>query len=166
VTGSIPTGITERQLRDILSAQAAAVEAERAAEERKAATEMEELRRQMATRERASQEIYLASQKAEADRVAADRFASEQAAASAIESQAMIPPPPSTLYMPTGGGALPAMPPPALPSPDMAMEARDVTITQDGDAETPWALILLAAAGIGAVVLVGAKKGKRKKVSK
>ena len=164
VTGSIPTGITERQLRDILSAQAAAVEAERAAEERKAATEMEELRRQMSERTRASDEIYLASQKAEADRVAADRFAREQAQQAAIESQAMIPPPPSTMYAPTGGGAFP-LPAQPLPSPDMTMapQARDVTITQDGDAETPWALILLAAAGVGAVVLVGAQKGKRKR---
>lgn len=161
------TGITEAQLRDILSAQQAAADAERAAREAKSATEVEELRRQMATRERASQEIWQAQLKADADRAEAERFAREQAEASAIESQAMIPPPASTMYAPTGGGAFP-LPAQPLPSPDMTMapEARDVTITQNGDGETPWALVLLAAAGIGAVVLVGAKKGKRKKVRK
>jgi hypothetical protein len=166
-TTGMPSGISERQLRDILSAQKAAVDAERAFEERKRATELETLRRQMSERSRVQDEIYLASQKAEADRVAADRFAREQAEAAAQESAGAIPPPPSTMYAPTGGGAFP-LPAQPLPSPDMTMapQARDVTITQDGDGETPWALILLAAAGIGAVVLVGAKKGKRKKVSK
>lgn len=171
VTGAatVPTGITEAQLRDILSAQAAAVEAERAAEERKREVELETMRREIAARERATQEIDLARRKAEADRIEADRFARETAEAEAIASAAAIPPPPSMTYAPTGGGGFPAMPPAAmLPPPDMTMapEARDVTITQNGDGETPWALILLAAAGIGAVVLVGAKKGKRKKVRK
>ena len=70
-----------------------------------------------------------------------------------------------TVYAPTGGGGfpLPAMPP--LPSPDMTMapEARDITITQDGEAETPWALILLAVAGVGVVAIMGKKGGKRKR---
>ncbi len=162
------TGISERQLRDILSAQAAAVEAERAAREAKSATEMEELRRQMSTRERASQEIWQAQLKADADRAEAERFAREQAELEARESAGAIPPPPSTMYAPTGGGGFPLPAQPPLPSPDMTMAptARDVSITQDGDGETPWALLLLAAAGIGAVVLVGAKGGKRKRGKK
>lgn len=137
---TVPTGISASELRDILAADA---EADRRARE----VELETFRREIAERSRVSDELYLASQQA-------------------IESQEAIPPPPSTAYMPTGGGALPAMPPaPMLPPPDMTMapQARDVTITQDGDAETPWALILLAAAGIGAVVLVGGKGGKRKR---
>ncbi len=167
-TGSIPTGISERQLRDILSAQAAAVEAERAAEERKRASETEELRRQMAERERASQEIWQAQMAADAARVEQDRFAREQAEAAAAESAAALPPPASTTYVPSGGGGFPLPAQPPLPSPDMTMapQARDVTITQDGAAETPWALLLIAAAGIGAVVLVGAKGGKRKRGKK
>ena len=163
---TVPTGITEAQLRDILSAQAAAVEAERAAEERKSQVEMETMRREIALRERASQEIDLARRADEARRIDADRFAREQAEADAIASAAAIPPPPSTMYAPTGGGGFPMPSAPALPPPEMAMEARDVTITQDGDAEIPWALIAIAAAGIGAVVLVGGKGRKRKRGKK
>ena len=165
VTATPSTGITEQQLRDILSAQQAAVDAEREAEERKKQAELETLRREMSERERASQEIFLASQKAEADRVAAERFAAEQAAQTAIESQAAIPPPPSMTYAPSGGGGFPLPAQPPLPSPDMTMapEARDVTITQNGEAETPWALILLAVAGVGVVAMMGKKGGKRKR---
>lgn len=166
-SATVPTGITEAQLRDILSAQAAAVAAEREFDERKRASETEELRRQMAERERASTEIWQATMAADAARVEADRFAREQAEADAAASAAAIPPPASTMYSPTGGGGFP-LPAQPLPSPDMTMapQARDVSITQDGDGETPWALVLLAAAGIGAVVLVGAKKGKRKRSKK
>lgn len=165
---TVPTGISESQLRDILSAQAAAVEAERAAEERKSQIEMETLRREMATRERATQEIELARRAAEAFGIEQDRFAREQAEAEAIASAAAIPAPPSMTYAPTGGGGFPAMPPaPMLPPPDMTMapEARDVTITQNGE-PVPWALIAIAAAGIGAVVLVGGKKGRKRKRGK
>ncbi len=165
---TVPTGISEEQLRDILSAQQAAVDAEREFEERKRATEIETLRREMAERERATQEIELARRAAEAFGIEQERFAREQAEAEAIASAAAIPPPPSMTYAPTGGGALPAMPPaPMLPPPDMTMapEARDVTITQDGE-PIPWALIAIAAAGIGAVVLVGGKKGRKRKRGK
>ena len=163
----LQTGITEQQLRDIMSAQAAATEAERAADERRRQVEIETMRREIAERERATQEIDQARRADEARRIEADRFAREQAEADAIAAAAAIPPPPSMTYMPTGGGALPAMPAaPLLPPPDMAMEmeARDVTITQDG--EIPWALIAIAAAGIGAVILVGGKGRKRKRGKK
>ncbi len=167
VTGSIPTGISESQLRDILSAQAAATEAEREAAERRRTAEMEELRRQMAERERATQEIELARRAGEAAAAEAERFAREQAEAAAAASAEAIPPPPSTTYTPTGGGALPAaMPSPLLPPPEMTMAptARDVTITQDGNGEpVPWALILLAVAGVGVVAVMGKKGGKRKR---
>jgi len=166
-TGSIPTGISEQQLRDILSAQAAATEAERTAAERQRAAEIEELRRQMAARERATQEIDLARRAAEAIGIDQERFAREQAEATAARAAEAVPPPPSMTYVPSGGGTLPAMPPEPMAAPDttMEMEARDVTITQDGE-PVPWALIAIAAAGIGAVVLVGAKGAKRKRGKK
>lgn len=153
------TGITGQDLERILEAQRAAAAAEREAMERTRAVEMETLRQQMAQRERASQEIYLAEQKAAADRAEAQRFADEQAQLTAQESAA--------IYAPQGGGSLPL---PALPQnvvqstvPDYAMPAPDVSVTQTAppESETPWNLLLLAAAGIGVVVLMG-KKGKRK----
>jgi len=148
-------------LRDILSAQQAALEAERAAEERKRQAETEELRRQMSERERATQEIFLAEQKAAADRAEQERFAREQAETTARESAAV--------YAPSGGGSLPvpSLPPSVVPSTipsyaggETSTQARDVTITQKPDSEIPWALIALAAAGVGAVVVIGSKKGK------
>ncbi len=165
VSAAPSTGISERQLRDILAAQQAAADAERAAREAKSASETEELRRQMAERERASMEIWQAQMKADADRAEAERFAREQAEATARESAEAIPPPPSTTYAPSGGGAFPMVSP--LPSFDIsapvAPQARDVSVTA-GAAEdgTPWALILLAAGGVVALAVMGGK-GKRKK---
>lgn len=165
-TGAIPTGISAGDLQRILAARDAADAAEREAEERKRQTEIETMRREIALRDRATQEIELARRADEARRIDADRFAREQADAAAAASAEALPPPPSTTYMPTGGGAFPAaMPGPMLPPPEMAIEARDVTITQDGE-PVPWALIAIAAAGIGAVVLVGGKAGKRKRSKK
>jgi hypothetical protein len=151
------TGITGEDLQRILDAQRAAAKAEADALERQRKSEYAELTRQMSERERASQEIYLAEQKAAADRAAADRFAREQAEAQAQEAAA--------LYAPAGGGALPppAMPPSVVPStiPDYAAPP-DVRVPQVApEDETPWALLLMAAAGVGVVVLMG-KKGKRK----
>jgi len=164
VSASPTTGISERQLRDILAAQQAAADAERAARESQSQTELETLRRQMAERERASQEIWQAQLKADADRAEADRFAREQAEATAAASAAAIPPPASTTYSPTGGGALPFMPP-SVAAP-VSTQARDVSVSAGAaEAGTPWALILLAAAGVGAVVLMGGK-GKRKSRAK
>jgi hypothetical protein len=58
-------------------------------------------------------------------------------------------------YAPSGGGGF--TPPPELFTPPT------VDVTQAPiEAGTPWALLLLAAAGIGAVVVIGGKKGKRK----
>lgn len=158
------TGITGQDLERILEAQRAAAAAERDALERQRATEMETLRQQMAERERASQEIYLAEQKAAADRAEAERFAREQAELTAQESAAV--------YAPSGGGSLPlpSLPPSVVPSTipsyaggESSTQARDVSITQAPDSEIPWALIALAAAGVGAIVVIGTKKGKRKR---
>jgi len=159
-------GISEQQLRDILSAQQTAADARRGFEEDKRRTELETLRRQMAQRERATQEIAQARRADDMRRVEQERYAAEQAQASAIESQALIPPPPSMAYAPSGGGALPAMPPaPALPSPDFSVtefRAGDVLAEPAGE-KPPWALILLAVAGVGVVALMGKKGGKAKR---
>lgn len=166
VSAQPTTGITGADLERILEAQRAAAAAEREAEERKQAAEMETLRREMATRERASQEIYLAEQKAAADRAEAERYARELAEQEAAASAAAIPPPPSMTYAPTGGGALPFMPPSFEQAAPITTEARDVSVTAGAaDEGPPWALILMAAAGIGAVVLMGGK-GKRKSRAK
>ncbi len=160
VSAAPSTGITARDLERILAAQAAAAAAEREAEERKGQTELETLRREMASRERASTEIWQAQMKADADRAEAERFAREQAEATARESAGAVPAPSSMTYSPTGGGALPFMPP-TIAAP-VSTQARDVSVTAGAaEAGTPWALILLAAAGVGAVVIMGGK-GKRK----
>ena len=139
--GPVSTGITAQDLERILAAQQAADDAEREARERQDAIEIENLRREMAARTRASDEIE----------------------ASAVESAGAIPPPPSMTYAPSGGGMLPPMAPPSLPE---AFAPSTVDVTQAPvEAGTPWALILLAAAGVGAVVLMGGK-GKRKRVKK
>ena len=158
VSAQPTTGITGADLERILAAQQAADDAEREARERQSATEMETLRRGMATRERASQEIYLASQKAAADRAESERFAREQAEATGQESAGAIP------YSATGGGALPLMAPAPLPqafAPGPTVDVRQAPV----EAGTPWALILMAAAGVGVVVLAGGK-GKRKRKSR
>ena len=161
VSATPSTGITGEDLRRILEAQAAADEAEREARERKSQVEIETLRREMAGRERMSREIEDARRADEARRVEAERFAREQAEATAIESAGAIPPPPSTTYAPSGGGMIPFVPPAPL-----EVGAPTVDVTQAPiEAGTPWALILLAAAGVGAVVLMGGK-GKRKSRAK
>ena len=163
VSAQPSTGITGEDLERILAAQAAARRAEDEARERQGQTEIETLRREMAARERASTEIYLASQKAAADRAEAERFAREQAEAAAQESAGAIPLPSSMTYAPSGGGALPPMAPPSLPE---AFGPPTVDVTQAPlEAGTPWALILMAAAGVGVVVLAGGK-GKRKRKSR
>lgn len=165
VSAQPSTGITGEDLRRILEAQAAADEAERQARERKSAAEMETLRQEMATRERATQEIFLAEQKAAADRAAAERYATEQAEAEAAASAQAIPPPASTTYAPSGGGAFPMPQAMDLQAP-ITTEARDVSVTADaGDAGPPWALILLAAGGVAALAIMGGK-GKRKSRAK
>lgn len=159
VSAQPSVGISAQDLERILAAQRAADDAEREARDRKSAAETEELRRQMAERERVSREIYLADQKAAADRAEAERYAREQAEATAQESAGAIPPPSSMTYAPSGGGMLPPMAPPSLPE---AFAPPTVDVTQAPvEAGTPWALILMAAAGIGVVVLAGGK-GKRK----
>lgn len=159
VTARPTTGITGEDLQRILDAQRAAAAAERDAEERRRSSEIETMRQEMAKRERASQEIYLAEQKATADRAEAARFAREQAEADAQASAAT--------YAPSGGGALPPpqLPPSVVPStiPDFGPPPSDVRVTQAAPADdTPWGLLLIAAAGLGVVVLMG-KKGKRKR---
>lgn len=165
VSASPSTGISAGDLQRILEAQEAARAAEREAAERKTTAEMEELRRQMAERERASQDIYLAEQKAAADRAEAERFASEQAEALAAQA---APPPSSMTYAPSGGGGMPAMSIPQTQAIDAGVtpQARDVNVTADAGGQPPWALILLAAAGVGAVVLMGGKKSRRKSRAK
>lgn len=165
--GPVSTGISAGDLQRILDAQAAADAAEREARERQSAVEIETLRREMAERERASTEIWQAQMKADADRAEADRFAREQAEATAQESAGAIPPPSSTTYAPTGGGMVPFVPPAPMDiAAPISTQARDVTVTAGAaEAGTPWALILLAAAGVGAVVLMGGK-GKRKSRAK
>lgn len=74
-----------------------------------------------------------------------------------------------------GGGAM-LMPMPPAPGgfstpgpmgpPGAAGESLAPPAPAPDEAATPWALILLAAAGVGAVVLMGGKKGKRKRVKK
>jgi len=165
VSATPTTGITGADLERILAARQAADDAEREARERKAATEIETLRREMAERERASTEIWQAQMKADADAAEADRYAREQAEAAAVVSAGAIPPPPSTTYAPSGGGMIPFVPPSPMAAP-ITTEARDVTVTAGAaEAGTPWALILLAAAGVGAVVIMGGK-GKRKSRAK
>lgn len=156
VTATPSTGITGADLERILDAQRAAAKAEADALERQRKSEYAELTRQMSERERLSQEIYLADQKAAADRSEAQRFAREQAELEARESAAV--------YAPSGGGALPLPPlPPSVVPSTIPSAPPTIDVTQAPiEAGTPWALVLLAAAGIGAVVLVGAKKGKRK----
>lgn len=163
VAATPTTGITGADLERILAAQAAADEAEREARERKSQIEIETLRREMAERTRMTEDIEAARRADEARRIDAERFAREQAEAAAIESAGAIPPPPSITYAPTGGGMVPFVPPPPL---EITTQARDVTVTA-GAAEDgpPWALILLAAAGVGAVVIMGGK-GKRKSRAK
>lgn len=156
VSAQPSTGITGEDLQRILDAQRAAAKAEADALERQRTSEYAELTRQMSERERATTEIYLADQKAAADRAEAERYAREQAEMDARESAA--------IYAPSGGGGLPlpSLPPSVVPSTiPSAPPTVDVTRAPI-EAGTPWALILLAAAGIGAVVLVGGKKGKRK----
>jgi hypothetical protein len=155
VTATPSTGITGEDLERILAGERAAAAAEADALERQRSTEYAELTRQMAERERMTRDIILADQKAAADRSEAERFAREQAEIEARESAAV--------YAPSGGGALPL---PPLPSSVVASTVPGapppVGPPPEAEAETPWMLILLAAAGIGAVVMVGAKKGKRK----
>lgn len=160
---STSQGISAGELRNILEAQEAARAAERQAAERKQTAEMEELRRQMSERERASQDIYLAEQKAAADRAEAERFAREQAEA----LQASLAPPPPSMA-PSAGGGLPAMfaPPSQEIAAPIQTQARDVSVTADAGGAPPWALLLLAAAGVGAVVMMGAKGGKSRRKSR
>jgi len=165
VTARPSTGITGEDLQRILTAQREADEARRKFEGDKRATELETLRREMASRDRASRDIALADQKARADRAESDRFAREQAEAMAAQTAQTLPPPASTTYAPSGGGALPqfAMPgaPSALPEPFAPPSPPPVEVARQAQTEAgqPWALILLAAAGVGAIVL---SKGKRK----
>jgi hypothetical protein len=157
--GPVSTGITGEDLERILAARQAADDAEREARERQDAIEIETLRREMAARTRTMDEIEAARRADDARRIDAERYAREQAEASAQESAGAIPPPPSMTYAPSGGGMLPAMAPPSLPD---AFAPSTVDVTQAPvEAGTPWALILMAAAGIGVVVLAGGK-GKRK----
>jgi len=167
VSASPSTGITGQDLERILEAQRAAAAAEREAAERTRAVEMETLRQQMAERERASREIYLAEQKAAADRAEQARYARELAEEQAAQTAAAIPPPASTTYAPSGGGSLPMPMPQVVPStlPEaFAPPGPTVDVTQaPTEAGTPWALILMAAAGVGVVVFAGGKKRKRVK---
>jgi hypothetical protein len=164
VSAQPSTGITGEDLRRILEAQALADDAEREARERKDAIEIENLRREMAERTRTMDEIEAARRADEARRVDAERYAREQAEATAKESAGAIPPPPSMTYAPSGGGMLPAMAPPSLPD---AFAPSTVDVTQAPvEAGTPWALILMAAAGIGVVVLAGGKGKRKKRVKK
>lgn len=150
------TGITGADLERILAAQRAASEAEAKAREAKRSTETEELRRQMAERSRVQDEIYAAQRLAEAQRVDRERFAREQAELEARESAGAIPPPPSFTAAPS------PMQAPRLT--EAQMTAGDVTMAPPGDGEAPpWMLIALAAAGIGAAVMLTGKKGKRRK---
>jgi hypothetical protein len=150
------TGITGADLERILAAQRAADEAEREARERKATAEMTELTRQMAERSRTQDEIYQAQRADEARRIDAERFAREQAELEARESAGAIPPPPSFTAAPS------PMQAPMLT--EAQMTAGDVTMAPPGDGEAPpWILIALAAAGIGAAVMLTGKKGKRRK---
>lgn len=164
VSAQPSTGITGQDLERILAARQAADDAEREARERKSQTEIETLRREMAARERMTREIDDARRADEARRVDAERYAREQAEASAVESAGAIPPPPSMTYAPSGGGMLPAMAPPSLPD---AFAPPTVDVTQAPvEAGMPWALILMAAAGIGVVVLAGGKGKGKKRVKK
>jgi hypothetical protein len=161
------TGITGQDLERILQAQRAAAAAEREAGERSRAVEMETLRQQMAARERATQEIALAQQKAAADRAEQERYASEQAQAAAQASAGAIPPPASTTYAPSGGGSLPvSLPmPTGLPDAFAPPAPPTVDVTQaPAQAGTPWALLLLAAAGVA--VFAGAKSKRQSRVRK
>ena len=156
------TGITGADLERILAAQRAADAAEQEARERKASAEMTELTRQMAERSRVQDEIYQAQRADEARRIDAERFAREQAEVAARESAAAMPPPPSfaapsPLQAPIQAAA-PVMQP-MLTEAEMA--SGDVSVTAEGEAP-PWLMIALVAAGIGAVVLMGGKKGKRR----
>lgn len=156
------TGITGRELQDILAAQAAARKAEDEARERKRTAETDELRRQMATRSRVQDEIAQAQRADTARRIDAERFAREQSELAARESAAALPPPPSfaapsPLQAPIQAAA-PVMQPMLT---EAEMTAGDVTVAADGEAP-PWMMIALVAAGIGAVVLLGGKKGKRR----
>ena len=124
--------------------------------------EMTELTRQMAERSRVQDEIYQAQRADEARRIDAERFAREQAEVAARESAAAMPPPPSfaapsPLQAPIQAAA-PVMQP-MLTEAEMA--SGDVSVTAEGEAP-PWLMIALVAAGIGAVVLMGGKKGKRR----
>lgn len=160
VSATPTTGITGADLERILAARQAADDAEREARERQDAIEIENLRREMAARTRASDEIEAARRADEARRVDAERYAREQAEASAIDSAGAIPPPPSMTYAPSGGGGF--MPPPELFAPPSTVDVTQPPI----EAGTPWALILMAAAGIGVVVLAGGKGKRKKRVKK
>ena len=164
VTARPSTGITGEDLQRILEAQRLADKAERDAEERRRTSELETLRVEMAKRDRMSRDIALAESKARADRAEKDRFARDQAEAMAAQTAQVLPPPTSTTYAPSGGGAFP-LPPSVVPStlpeafappPEAAIGPAPVKAGQ------PWALILLAAAGVGVLVLSGGKKSKRK----
>lgn len=167
VSAQPSTGITGQDLERILQAQREARAAEDEARARTREIEMENLRREMASRERATQEIELARRADEARRADAERFAREEAERTAQESAGAIPPPPSMTYAPSGGGSLPMPMPQVVPStlPDaFAPPGPTVDVTQaPAEAGTPWALILMAAAGVGVVVFAGGKKRKRVK---
>jgi hypothetical protein len=162
--GGPSTGITGEDLQRILAAQRAAQAAEDAARERTRQIELENLRREMAERSRASEDIRLAEQKAAADRAEAERFAREQAEAMAAQSAGAVPPPASMAYVPTGGGALPQMidvVASTLPE-AFAPPATEVAVSETKtEAGLPWPLLLAAAAGV--VLLAGGKRKSRAK---
>ena len=132
----LQTGITEQQLRDILTAEATKAAAERDYERR---------RRDIA----------------DAQRLEDERYAREQAEAAAAAA--------AEVYTVPGGPPMALAPPPMpmLAVPEMGPppdEAPPVAIAE-AKAELPMGLLLLAAAAIGAVVLMGGK-GKRKRAKK
>lgn len=158
------TGITGADLQRILEEQRKAREAENAARERQRTVETEELRRQFAERSRAQDEIAQAQRAAEARRIEQERFARESAEQAAAESAAAMPPPPSfappSPLQPPIQAAAPVMQPMLT---EAEMQAGDVTMAAPEGAAPPWLMIALLAAGVGTVMMVAGKKGKRRK---
>lgn len=154
-------GITGADLERIMAAQRAASAVEQEAHERKRNVETEELRRQMAARSRQTEEIMAAQRAGEARRIEQERFAREQAEATARSAEA-IPPPAS--FSP--GTPLQAPIQAAAPIVAPMMTPAEQVVEVEGDAleagMSPMVLVMIAAAGLGVMMLAG-QKGKRRK---
>ena len=143
------TGMTAAEFQRILAEQRAADEARRAAEMSALQQAMEERSRILeAQREQERQ----AMAEREAARVEAQRAAEERAIA--------LPPPPTAgAFVPPS----PLMPPTPVPTRPTAPTEIDITEAPvEAAAPVPW--LLIAAAGVGAVLILGAgrKRGKRR----